>query len=96
MGKLIEEAMRAGWLLSTEGCLPSARGARVRLWDGKFIVTDGPFIETKEVVGTFAIIQAASKQEAIERTRYFLQAAGGGETEIRQLYEAPAAASETR
>ena len=96
MGKLVERAMKAGWLLSTEGCLPSARGARVRRWDRKFTVTDGPFIETKEVVGTFAIIQAASKQEAIERTRYFLQAAGGGETEIRQLYEAPAAASETR
>ena len=93
MGKLVEEAMKAGWLLSTEGCLPSARGARVRLWDGKFTVTDGPFIETKEVVGGFAIIEVASKQEAIERTRYFLQAAGGGETEIRQLYEAPAAAS---
>jgi hypothetical protein len=96
MGKLVEEAMKAGWLLSTEGCLPSARGARVRLWDGKFIVTDGPFMETKEVVGGFAIIQVASKQEAIERTQYFLQVAGGGETEIRQLYEAPAAASRTR
>ena len=96
MGRLIEEAMKTGWLLSTEGCLPSDRDARVRLWDGKFTVTDGPLIETKEVVGGFAIIQAASKQEAIERTRYFLQAAGGGETEIRQLYEAPAAASETR
>ena len=95
MGKLVEEAMKAGWLLSTEGCLPSARGARVRLWDGKFIVTDGPFMETKEVVGGFAIIQVASKQEAIECTQYFLQAAGGGETEIRQLYEAPAAASAT-
>jgi hypothetical protein len=47
-------------------------------------------------VGGFAIIQAASKQEAIERTRYFLQVAGGGETEIRQLYEAPAAASRPR
>jgi hypothetical protein len=93
MGKLVEEAMKAGWLLSTEGCLPSARGARVRLWDGKFTVTDGPFIETKEVVGGFAIIQVASKQEAIERTQYFLQAVGGGETEIRQLYEEPAAAS---
>ena len=53
-------------------------------------------METKEVVGGFAIIQAASKQEAIERTRYFLQVAGGGVTEIRQLYEAPAAASRTR
>jgi hypothetical protein len=96
MGKLVERAMKAGWLLSTEGCLPSARGARVRRWDRKFTVTDGPFIETKEVVGGFAIIQAASKQEAIERTQYFLQVAGGGETEIRQLYEAPAAASRTR
>jgi hypothetical protein len=95
MGKLIEEAMKAGGLLSTEGCLPSARGARVRLWDGKFIVTDGPFMETKEVVGGFANIQVASKQEAIERTRCFLEVAGGGETEIRELYEAPAAASRT-
>jgi hypothetical protein len=93
MGKLIEESMKAGWLIATEGCLPSAAGARVRLSDGKFIVTDGPFSETKEVVGGFAIIQASSKQEAIEHTQYFLQAAGGGETEIRQLYEAPTAAS---
>jgi hypothetical protein len=93
MGKLIAEAMKAGWLIATEGCLPSAVGARVRLSDGKFMVTDGPFTETKEVVGGFAIIQASSKQEAIEHTKYFLQVAGGGETEIRQLYEAPAAAS---
>jgi len=93
MGKLVEEGMKAGWLIGTEGCLPSAAGARVRLSDGKFAVTDGPFAETKEVVGGFAIIQASSKQEAIERTKYFLQVAGGGETEIRQLYEAPAAAS---
>ncbi len=93
MGKLIEEAMKAGWLLSTEGCLPTAAGARVRLSDGKFTVTDGPFAESREVVGGFAIIQASSKQEAIERTKYFLQVAGGGETEIRQLHEAPAAAS---
>jgi hypothetical protein len=93
MGKLIEESMKAGWLLATEGCLPTAAGARVRLTDGKFLITDGPFAETKEVVGGFAIIQASSKQEAIERTKHFLQVAGGGETEIRQLYEVPAAAS---
>lgn len=93
MGKLIEEAMKAGWLIATEGCLPSAAGARVRLSDGKFLVTDGPFAETRELIGGFAIIQATSKQEAIEHTKYFLQVAGGGETEIRQLYEAPAAAS---
>jgi len=96
MGKLIEEAMGAGWLISTEGCLPSALGARVGLSGGNFTVTDGPFTETKELVGGFAIIQAASKQEAIEHTKYFLQVAGGGETEIRQLYEAPASASVKR
>lgn len=95
MGKLIEEAMKAGWLLTTEGCLPSALGARVRLSGEKFTVTDGPFTEAKELIGGFAIIQANSKQEAIEHTKYFLQFAGGGETEIRQLYEAPAAASQT-
>lgn len=76
MGKLIGEAMQAGWLIATEGCLPSAAGARVRLSDGKFTVTDGPFAETKEVIGGFAIIQANSKQEAIEHTKYFLQVAG--------------------
>ena len=96
MGKLIEEAMKAGWLLETEGCLPSALGARVRLSGGNFNVTDGPFTETKELIGGFAIIQAATKQEAIEHTKYFLQVAGGGETEIRQLYEAPASASVKR
>jgi hypothetical protein len=86
MGKLVEESLKAGWLLSTEGCLPSALGARVRLSDGKFAVTDGPFAETKEVIGGFAIIQAPSKQEAIEHIKHFLQVAGGGESEIRQLY----------
>jgi hypothetical protein len=90
MGKLIEEAMKAGWLVTTEGCLPSKTGARVRLADGKYTVTDGPFAEVKELIGGFAIIRANSKEEAIEHTKYFLQKAGGGESEIRQLYEAPA------
>jgi hypothetical protein len=93
MGELIEGAMKAGWLIATEGCLPSSAGARVRLSGGKFLVTDGPFAETKELIGGFAIIQANSKQEAIELVKDFLQVAGGGETEIRQLYEAPAGAS---
>src|SRR5215510_5144657 len=55
MGKLVEEGMKAGWLLSTEGCLPTALGARVRRSSGKLNVTDGPFTEAKEVVGGFAI-----------------------------------------
>lgn len=92
MNKLIAEGMSAGWLISTEGCLPSALGARVRRAGGKVTVTDGPFTEAKELVGGFAILQAASKEEAVELTRRFLLVAGGeGECELRQLYEAPAA-----
>lgn len=92
MGKLIEEAMKAGWLVATEGCLPSAPGARVRRTDGKLTVSDGPFTESKEVIGGFAILNAKSKEEAIELTQQFLHNAADGECELRQLYEAPAGA----
>lgn len=88
MGKLIEEAMREGWLLATEGCLPSALGARVRRSGDRVTVSDGPFTESKEVVGGFALMEAASKAEAIELCRRFLAVAGEGECELRQLYEA--------
>lgn len=93
MGKLVEEGFKSGKLLATEGCLPSAAGARIRISSGKFGVTDGPFTEAKEVVGGLAIIQANSKQEAIEYVKEFLTAVGEGECELRQLYEAPAQAS---
>jgi hypothetical protein len=90
MNKLIDEMTKAGTLLGTEGCLPTAAGARVRANGGKFTVVDGPFTEAKEVVGGFAILKANSKEEAIEMTKYFLKIAGGdGECELRQLYEAP-------
>jgi hypothetical protein len=92
MGELIAEGMKAGWLVSTEGCLPSTLGARVRRADGKVTVTDGPFTETKELVGGFAILKVQSKQEAIELTERFLAHAGPGECELRQLYEPPPAA----
>jgi hypothetical protein len=87
MGKLIEEQMKSGVLLATEGCLPSALGARVRLSGGKFTVTDGPFTEAKEVVGGFALLQAKSKEEVIEHVKHFLKVAGDGETEVRQVFE---------
>jgi hypothetical protein len=87
MGKLVEEGMKAGWLLSTEGCLPTALGARVRKTEGKVTVTDGPFTESKEVVGGFAIMKANSKEEAIELAKTFLAHVGPGECELRQLYE---------
>lgn len=87
MGKLVEEGMKAGWLLSTEGCLPSKLGVRVRRADANVTVTDGPFTESKELVGGFAILKAKSKEEAIELAKKFLSHVGEGECELRQLYE---------
>ncbi|GGA77291.1 transcriptional regulator [Edaphobacter acidisoli] len=89
MGKLISDMTNEGVLLATEGCLPSALGARVRKSGDDFKVTDGPFTEAKEVVGGFALIEVRSKQEAIEQTRRFLKVAGDGECEIRQICEVP-------
>jgi hypothetical protein len=87
MGKLIEEGMKAGYLLGVEGCMPSVTGARVRLANGSVTVTDGPFTESKEVIGGFAILQANSKAEAIQMVRDFLAVAGDGECEVRQVFE---------
>ena len=91
MGQLIEESMKSGALLATEGCLPSAKGVRVRLSQGELVVTDGPFTESKEVIGGFAILEASSKEEAIAQAKKFLRVAGDGECEIRELYTAAAA-----
>jgi len=88
MQRLVEEGMKAGWLLATEGCLPTALGARVRSSGGNVIVTDGPFAETKEVIAGFALLEAGSKEEAIRLTRDFLKIAGDGECELRQIFTA--------
>jgi hypothetical protein len=87
MGKLVEDGFKAGWLVATEGCLPSVLGARVRRSGEKITVTDGPFSEAKEVVGGFAILRTHSKEEAIQLAKQFLQVAGEGECELRQVYE---------
>lgn len=90
MGALIEKFAKSGHLLSTEGCLPTALGFRVRKDSGRMTVTDGPFTEAKEVVGGFALLRADSKEEILALTKEFLDAAGDGECEVRELYEAPA------
>ena len=95
MGKLVEQGFKEGWLLATEGCLPSALGARVRRDGSNISVTDGPFTEAREVVGGFAILKANSKAEAIQLTKDFLKVAGEGECEIRQICEANQCAEET-
>ena len=90
MGQLIGEMVQAGVLLSTEGCLPSEKGFRVRRAGKRITVTDGPFTESKEVIGGFALIKVNSKEEALEWTKRFLDVAGDGESEVRELYEQPA------
>ena len=88
MGKLIEEMTRAGTLVNTAGLRPSSEGVRVRISRGKLSTTDGPFTETKEVIGGYAILEARSKEEAIELTKRFLLVHGDEweiECEVRQL-----------
>jgi hypothetical protein len=88
MGRLIDEMISKGVLVSTAGLLPTAEGVRVRLRAGKLSTTDGPFTEAKEVIGGYAIFEAASRDEAIEWTKRFLRVHGDEwdiECEVRQL-----------
>jgi len=90
MGKLIEEMTRSGALLDTAGLTPTSQGVRVRLSRGKLSTVDGPFTETKEVIGGYAILRAQSMKEAIELTKRFLLIHGEDwdiECEVRQLME---------
>ena len=86
MMKFNEELTRAGALIALDGLHPAAKGARVAFSGGKPKVTDGPFIESKEVIGGYWIIQAKSKEEAVEWARR-CPAADGDVIEIRQVFE---------
>lgn len=92
MGKLMGEMTKAGKLLDTAGLAPTAQGKRVRLRGGRITVMDGPFTETKEVVGGYAMLSAESMDEALALTQRFvaLHVADGWEIdcEVRQVYEA--------
>ena len=90
LGEFGEEMARIGVVVATGGMFPSSMGARVRLSQGKFTVTDGPFPELKEVMAGWAIIKASLKEEAIEHARRFMAIAGDGEGDIRQLTDPPA------
>jgi hypothetical protein len=93
MGAFLEEGLKAGVFLSGEGLQPSSKGARVQFSGNKRVVTDGPFAETKELVAGYAIVQVASKAEALEWTRRFVQVdaplrlGGESECEIRPFFE---------
>jgi hypothetical protein len=85
MNKLIEESMKSGELVATGGLTPLKDGARVVQATGKVTITDGPFIESTEIIGGFAILELPSKEAAIESSRKFLKVAGDGYVTIRPL-----------
>jgi hypothetical protein len=72
MGVLFEEITKAGVMVDTAGLTPTSEGTRITWSGGKFSYTDGPFTESKEVVGGYAILQAKDKAEALEWTKRFL------------------------
>ena len=81
---------KAGMLLDGSGLQPSAKGWRIKYAGGKRAVVDGPFAETKELIAGYTLIQAKSREEALEWTKRFPHPAGDGsacEIEVRQLYE---------
>lgn len=92
IAKLAEEAVKSGRMLGSGGLAPTAESVRVRLSGGKLTVIDGPFTETKEVVGGYAQFEFNSKAETVESAKVFMDLhrkhwpGWEGETEIRQMF----------
>jgi hypothetical protein len=93
MGKFVEKSLKDGTLVDTGGLLPSKDGVRVRLAKGKISVTDGPFSESKEVIGGWAILKVDSKAEAIRIATEFMELHRKywpefeGESEVRPMFD---------
>jgi hypothetical protein len=84
MGKFIEEMSKAGVLLATGGLDP--RAVQIKSQGGKITVTDGPYTEAKEAVVGFALIEAKTREEAIELSKRFWKVAGDGQGTIQQVF----------
>jgi hypothetical protein len=96
IGALGQEMFKSGNMLEMGGLAPTSAGALLNLENGAIRVTDGPFAESKEVIGGYAVMQAKSKAEAIELARRFLQVHADvlgksykGQVEVRQLFDPP-------
>jgi|SRR6266545_2570351 len=93
MGKFVETAKKDGVLVDTGGLLASKEGFRVRLSGGKITLTDGPFSESKEVIGGWAILNTDSKAEAIRIASEFMELhrkywpGFEGESEVRPMFD---------
>jgi hypothetical protein len=96
IGALGEEMFKSGNMLEMGGLAPTSAGALLNLENGAIRVTDGPFAESKEVIGGYAVMQAKSRAEVIELARRFLQVHAEvlgksytGQVEVRQLFDPP-------
>jgi hypothetical protein len=93
MGRFVQKSLKEGVLVDTGGLLPSRDGVRVRLEGGKLTVTDGPFVESKEIIGGWAILNVASKAEAVRIATEFMDLhrqhwpSFEGESEVRPMFE---------
>jgi hypothetical protein len=91
MGQFVGEGFKSGVLKDTAGLKPTAEGFRIRSSGNRLKATDGPFTEAKEVVGGYALVEVASKEEAMKTAREFMELhrkhwpAFEGECEVRQL-----------
>jgi hypothetical protein len=92
IAKMAEEAVKNGTMVASGGLAPTAQSTRVRVSNGQLSVIDGPFAESKEVVGGFAIFDLKSKNEALEGAKRFMEVhkqywpGWQGETEVRQIF----------
>lgn len=96
IAKMAEEATRAGQMIDTGGLLPSSQATRVLVSGGKTSLVDGPFAETKELVGGYAIFELPSREDAIRMARDFMQLHADilgpsyeGQLEIRPMFSPP-------
>ena len=93
MRKFVAKSLKDGTLVDTGGLLPSKDGARVRLAGGKITVTDGPFTESKEIIGGWAILQTQTRAEVIRVATEFMELhrkhwpGFDGESEVRPMFE---------
>jgi hypothetical protein len=87
MGVLMEEGVRTGVLLATDGLKASKYGKRVTAQDGSTRVIDGPFTESKELIASYALLQCKDIDEAVYWTKRFLDVVGTGTCEIRPIFE---------
>ena len=86
MGALMEEGVKSGVLVATDGLKPSSEGKRLKYANGQASITDGPFTESKELIASYAILEVKDMDEAVYWTKRFLDVLGEGEVELRPIF----------